>query len=515
VFGGGGNNSLAGGGNFVQAMQKAQAGMIAKVAQPITGGTDTLQQNQYLATGSQLTSQGGNYVLVMQTDGNLVGYNANQIGSGAWWASNTAGKGNNLIAQMQNDGNFVIYPSNSTGGPISITPFSGALWASGSSGKGVGPYRLVMQSDRNIVVYDGNNQPQWASGTNVSNPPPSQMVAPVVANQTTNIGMAPISQVPAPGVTGASWTYQGCFNDGNHGQAGPRVLKNNIGQVTSASQCTALAQGMGYNVSGLQYGGQCWADTNVAYDAQGAQQNCPPLGPAWGNQVSTSSTFVKPGVASMQTTNSAAAVSTVPNASKKYWGPQTGIDYPGNDLGNTQNSDPDMCATVCDNNPQCVGYVLGTDGPNCWLKGSFQNPTASNTRTASVKPGQPAPPGLAPTAQVPAPGVTGASAPVGASPMSVSPMSASPMAGSPVASILAASPPASSTQVAACLNTLQSCIAATPDASSPAPAPATGTSGYILEGAPYGEFPTSKKILNLFFALLVVFLAMLMMMKTK
>ena len=338
--------------------QQVQAAVI--ISTVLSG--DSLKENQILSTGGRLVSQGGNYVLVMQTDGNLVGYNANQIGSGAWWASNTAGQGNNLIAQMQNDGNFVIYPSNSTGGPPSITPFSGAKWASGSAGKGKGPYRLVMQSDRNIVVYDGNNNPVWASGTNVPNPPP------------------PIQE-----------------------------------SVNKAAMEVA------------------------AY---------------------------------------------VPQSSKKYWGPQTGIDYPGNDLGNTRNSDPDACATNCDNSPQCVGYVLGTDGPNCWLKSSFQNPTPSSVRTASVKPGQPAPPGL------PHP---------------------PPVAAAPVAAILAASPPASASQVASCLQTLQSCIAATPDAS----APATGTSSYTLEGASFVPVPTSKKILKLFLAFLVVFFAMLMMMKNK
>ena len=83
-----------------------------------------------------------------------------------------------------------------------------------------------------------------------------------------------------------------------------------------------------------------------------------------------------------------------PPPSKKYWGPQTGIDYPNNDLKVFPSSDPNACATACDANPQCVGYVLATDSQNCWLKSKFANPTPSNKRTASVKPGQPSPPGL-------------------------------------------------------------------------------------------------------------------------
>lgn len=51
----------------------------------------------------------------------------------------------------QTDGNLVLYGSN------------GALWASGTYGRGVG--KAVMQGDGNLVVYNGSNQPLWASGT--------------------------------------------------------------------------------------------------------------------------------------------------------------------------------------------------------------------------------------------------------------------------------------------------------------------------------------------------------------
>jgi hypothetical protein len=91
-----------------------------------------------------------------------------------------------------------------------------------------------------------------------------------------------------------------------------------------------------------------------------------------------------------------------PAASKKYWGPQTGIDYTGYDIGSmVANSDPDACAKLCDANTQCVGYVLATDIKGCWLKSKFANPTPSNMRTVRVKPGQPTPPpGLPPTSKL-------------------------------------------------------------------------------------------------------------------
>jgi hypothetical protein len=66
------------------------------------------------------------------------------------------------------------------------------------------------------------------------------------------------------------------------------------GHVDNAMQCQNLATNAQKNVFGLQYGGECWADTNVAYDSLGSKQGCDPLGSANSNQVYTSPGFVKP-----------------------------------------------------------------------------------------------------------------------------------------------------------------------------------------------------------------------------
>ena len=60
-------------------------------------------------------------------------------------------------ARMQTDGNFVVYKIK--GG--SKTP----PWASCTDGKGTKPYRLEMQSDNNLVIYDKNSKPTWNSET--------------------------------------------------------------------------------------------------------------------------------------------------------------------------------------------------------------------------------------------------------------------------------------------------------------------------------------------------------------
>ena len=184
------------------------------------GGTVTLLPDRHI------TSQSGAYMLVYQSDGNLVLY---RTGGGPLWASGTMGRGVGK-AVMQGDGNLVVY--NGSGQPLwasgtwghpgstlavqddgnvviytpdhrpiwatntvsGIQPTvinagrditspngnymlayqgdgnlvlyrtgGGPLWASGTMGRGVG--RTIMQSDGNLVIYNGSGQPLWASGT--------------------------------------------------------------------------------------------------------------------------------------------------------------------------------------------------------------------------------------------------------------------------------------------------------------------------------------------------------------
>jgi hypothetical protein len=68
------------------------------------------------------------------------------------WQSNSRNRGNGPYRlKMQIDGNLVIYDRN--GKPT---------WASNTGGKGKGPFRIVMQDDYNLVIY-GSTGPTWAS----------------------------------------------------------------------------------------------------------------------------------------------------------------------------------------------------------------------------------------------------------------------------------------------------------------------------------------------------------------
>ncbi|XP_058110938.1 mannose-specific lectin-like [Magnolia sinica] len=100
----------------------------------------TLVTNTYLEYGS--------YKFIMQQDCNLVLYDKGI----PYWHSNTAGRGINFChCTMQTDGNLVIFAPNGR-----------AIWTS-KTAKGQGSYVLILQSDRNVVIYGGAI---WATETN-------------------------------------------------------------------------------------------------------------------------------------------------------------------------------------------------------------------------------------------------------------------------------------------------------------------------------------------------------------
>jgi hypothetical protein len=109
---------------------------------------DQLPAGSNLIIGRELTSADGTYRLAMQTDGNLVLYDG---GGEALWSSRTAGKPVVQCA-MQDDGNLVLDDQ-----------AGNAVWASGSAGH-PGSH-LVVQDDGNVVIYDPSNRPVWSTHT--------------------------------------------------------------------------------------------------------------------------------------------------------------------------------------------------------------------------------------------------------------------------------------------------------------------------------------------------------------
>jgi hypothetical protein len=104
-----------------------------------------LRSNEQLAPGQRLVSANGQYVLVMQGDGNLVEY---APGNRAIWASGTNAR--DSVVRMQSDGNVVI-----------VAPGNRPVWATGTNGNPGAT--LELQSDANLVVYAQGHSPRWAS----------------------------------------------------------------------------------------------------------------------------------------------------------------------------------------------------------------------------------------------------------------------------------------------------------------------------------------------------------------
>jgi len=142
---------------LLEAVKKVCLGELSKftVTNPITS-IDTLNYDDLLEEGKELKSPNGRYRLVMQDDGNLVGYSGDvNAPASSFWASGTNGKGiGPYHCVMQKDGNVVIYDSR--GQPT---------WDTGTWGKP--GHRFVIQDDRNIVLYPFEGPAIWATHTNL------------------------------------------------------------------------------------------------------------------------------------------------------------------------------------------------------------------------------------------------------------------------------------------------------------------------------------------------------------
>jgi len=113
----------------------------------------SLASGGYLFPNQSLSSADGRMVLQYQSDGNLVLYDTETSPWTALWSSGTSGTSPGFVA-MQTDGNVVVYNGASV-----------AQWSSGTAGN-PGAF-LVVQSDGNLVIYSDypNNLPLWATGT--------------------------------------------------------------------------------------------------------------------------------------------------------------------------------------------------------------------------------------------------------------------------------------------------------------------------------------------------------------
>jgi hypothetical protein len=118
------------------------------VVVPVVAVKNKLMAGEALTPGMRVTSANGHFFLIQQTDGNLVVYNGEDK---ATWASGKYGQ-NVEKCVMQQDGNLVQYLPNHI-----------PAWASNTNGN-EGAY-LIVQDDGNVVIYRKDLQPLWATNT--------------------------------------------------------------------------------------------------------------------------------------------------------------------------------------------------------------------------------------------------------------------------------------------------------------------------------------------------------------
>jgi hypothetical protein len=133
---------------------------------------DTLKAGESLRVGQELRSANGMYQLILQGDGNLVLYEP----GGPVWATDTWTLPQLLRPtrlDMQTDGNVVLY-----------NDFNYVGWSPNIYGKGGD--RLVVQDDRNVVVYTSSGAPVWATDTWVR--PAPRPMGEIVHRDTAEVG---------------------------------------------------------------------------------------------------------------------------------------------------------------------------------------------------------------------------------------------------------------------------------------------------------------------------------------
>jgi hypothetical protein len=109
-------------------------------------GSFRLSAGEQLGTNARLVSPNGQFVLVMQADGNLVEY---APGNRAVWSTGTNRAGS--IVRMQTDGNLVV-----------VAPGNISVWWTGTNGNPNAA--LELQDDGNAVVYGAGHVARWFSG---------------------------------------------------------------------------------------------------------------------------------------------------------------------------------------------------------------------------------------------------------------------------------------------------------------------------------------------------------------
>lgn len=117
--------------------------------------SDRIDCNRWLQPGDVFRSQSNQYRLEFQQDGNWVLYDEWNNNDAIWTSDTYTESGiEGRTIGVQQDGNIVMYQGENN-----------AIWSSGSSYDAQSPY-LKVQDDGNLVLYDDNVEGAfWSSNT--------------------------------------------------------------------------------------------------------------------------------------------------------------------------------------------------------------------------------------------------------------------------------------------------------------------------------------------------------------
>jgi len=131
------------------------------LSETYSAATNIIPARGYLSSTQRITSLNGSYYMIYQNDNNFVLYSGAYPGGTAIWAFNLGGGfptyGSYTVGKIQLNGSG--YLELLDGGGVS-------RWTSNSP-SGTGPYRFVLQNDRNAVIYDSTNTSIWSTNTSV------------------------------------------------------------------------------------------------------------------------------------------------------------------------------------------------------------------------------------------------------------------------------------------------------------------------------------------------------------
>eukprot|EP01084_Bolivina_argentea_P162896 283438_1 len=118
-------------------------------------GLDQIGSNESIDEGHGISSQNADYYMMMNKDGDLVVYKKSVEVTNAIWSTKTKGQGKGPYkCVMQSDNNLVVYDGEHK-----------LLFSSNTAGVGAAGARCTMQDNGNLVVQDGDDKVIWASNS--------------------------------------------------------------------------------------------------------------------------------------------------------------------------------------------------------------------------------------------------------------------------------------------------------------------------------------------------------------